>query len=109
MLVPRTATLGALLCLADTIQVFTLNITYDVPVKLFSFHLILFALLVLAPERTRLVNLFFRNRTSSPSLQPQLFSTRRANRIATGAQILLAVYLMGMNSYRDEPLEALRK
>src|SRR4026208_2091617 len=38
--IPRTATLGALICLADAIQIFTLNMSYDVPVKLFSFHLI---------------------------------------------------------------------
>ena len=40
LLTPRTTTLGALVCLADMIQVFMLNMTYDVPVKLFSFHLI---------------------------------------------------------------------
>jgi len=33
LLAPRTATLGALVCLADMIQVFILNMTYDVPVK----------------------------------------------------------------------------
>src|SRR6185295_9990875 len=38
LFVPVTATLGALVALADTIQIFALNMTYDVPVKLFSFH-----------------------------------------------------------------------
>ncbi len=47
----RTRTLGLLICLADMTQVFVLNMTYDVPVKLFSFHLILIALLLLLPER----------------------------------------------------------
>ena len=50
LLMPRTTTLGALVCLADMIQVFTLNMTYDVPVKLFSFHLLLFSLFLLAPD-----------------------------------------------------------
>src|ERR1043166_910214 len=36
LIFPRTATLGALVCLADMIQVFMLNMTYDVPVKLFA-------------------------------------------------------------------------
>ena len=40
LIIPATATLGALVCLADCIQIFTLNMTYDVPVKLFSFHLL---------------------------------------------------------------------
>jgi hypothetical protein len=57
--VPRTAMLGALICLADLIDVFLLNMTYDVPVKLFSFHLILMALFLLAPEFRGLANSFF--------------------------------------------------
>ena len=31
LIFPRTTTLGALVCLADAIQVFLLNMTYDVP------------------------------------------------------------------------------
>ena len=58
LLTPRTTTLGALVCLADMIQVFMLNMTYDVPVKLFSFHLILFSLFLLAPDARRLFNFF---------------------------------------------------
>ena len=54
LLTPRTTTLGALVCLADMIQVFMLNMTYDVPVKLFSFHLILFSLFLLAPDARRM-------------------------------------------------------
>ena len=34
-------------------QIFTLNMTYDVPVKLFSFHLILMSLVLMAPEASR--------------------------------------------------------
>ncbi len=62
LLAPRTTTLGALVCLADMIQVFMLNMTYDVPVKLFSFHLILFSLFLLAPEANRLLGFFFTDR-----------------------------------------------
>ena len=43
-------TLGALVGLAATLQVFVLNMAYDVPVKLFSFHLILMTLVLLAPD-----------------------------------------------------------
>ncbi len=59
LLFPRTALFGALVCLADTIEVFMLNMTYDVPVKLFSFHLILMSLILLAPEMGRLARFFF--------------------------------------------------
>ena len=50
LFIPATATLGALVALACTIQIFTLNMTYNVPVKLFSFHLILMSLFLLAPD-----------------------------------------------------------
>ena len=91
--------LGALICLADLTQVFMLNMTYDVPVKLFSFHLILLSLFLLAPDIKRLIDLFFLNRTVEPSTQFPLFATPRANRIAVIAQILFGVVLIGQNAY----------
>ncbi|MGP0021440.1 MAG: DoxX family protein [Candidatus Sulfotelmatobacter sp.] len=99
LIFPRTTLLGALVCVADMIQVFMLNMTYDVPVKQLSFHLLLLALFLLAPEFQRLTNFFFRNRTVEPSTQPQLFQTRRANRIALAVQIVFGVWLLGMNVY----------
>ncbi len=99
LILPRTTMLGAMVCLADMVQVFTLNMTYDVPVKLLSFHLILLSLFLLAPDAKRLINVFFLNRAIGPSTQPQLFATPRANRIALAAQVALGVWLMGMNAY----------
>lgn len=99
LIFPRTATFGALICLADMIQVFMLNMTYDVPVKLFSFHLILLALFLLAPDFPHLVNVLFLNRNVTSSAQAQLFTTSRANRVAVTAQILFGLWLIGMNVY----------
>ncbi|MGA7414610.1 MAG: hypothetical protein WBW33_29340 [Bryobacteraceae bacterium] len=101
LIVPRTTTLGALICLLDMIQVFMLNMTYDVPVKLFSFHLILMAVFLIAPELPRLADFFLRNRASGASKQPELFNARRANRIALAAQILFGICLLGANAYSD--------
>jgi hypothetical protein len=83
------------------IQVFTLNMTYDVPVKLFSFHLILFSLFLLAPDGRRLTSFFLANRTTGPSTQPSLFRSRRANRLALVLQLLFGLFLTGMNAYGD--------
>lgn len=99
LILPRTTMLGALICLADMTQVFMLNMTYDVPVKLFSFHLILLSLFLLAPDVKRLLDLFFFNRAVQPSPQFPLFATPRARRIALAAQILGGAFLMGMNAY----------
>ncbi len=99
LIAPRTTTFGALVCLADMTQVFMLNMTYDVPVKLFSFHLILMSVFLLAPELSRLADFFFLHRTVAPSTQPPLFRTRRANRIALAAQIVFGILMIGMNAY----------
>jgi len=99
LIFPRATMLGALICLVDMIQVFTLNMTYDVPVKLLSFHLVLMALFLLAPELSRLADFFLSNRAVGPSTQPQLFGSLRANRIAFAVQVMLGVWLVGVNSY----------
>ncbi len=99
LIIPGTTMLGAMVCLADSIQIFTLNMTYDVPVKLFSFHLILMCLFLLAPEFRRLADFFFLNRVPSPSTQPPLFVTRRANRISLAVQLIFGMLLLGMNAY----------
>jgi hypothetical protein len=94
---PRTATLGALVALADLIQVFTLNMTYDVMVKRFSFHLILYSLFLLAPEMRRLVTFFFTDRPTLPSKRVPLFRSAKAMRITVAAQIIFGLYLLGVN------------
>ncbi|HUK53986.1 MAG TPA: DoxX family protein [Candidatus Binatia bacterium] len=98
LILPRTALLGALVCLADVIQVFMLNMTYDVPVKLLSFHLILMTVFLLAPERSRLAAFFFSTRATPPSSLPPLCATARGTRIAVAAQLALGVWLLGVNS-----------
>jgi len=99
LILPCTTTLGALICLADMTQVFMLNMTYDVPVKLLSFHLILLSLFLLAPDLQRLANMFFLNRPVSPLTQPLPFATPRANKIALVAQIVFGLWLVGMYGY----------
>src|SRR6478752_5461875 len=55
LIVPRTATLGVLISLAATTEVFMLAMTYDVVAKLLAFHLILLSCFLLAPDVPRLV------------------------------------------------------
>src|SRR5262245_36221639 len=99
LVVPRTTMLGALISLADMTQVFVLNMTFDIGLKQISFHLILLSLLLLAPEFSRLANVFFWNRTAEPSTQPKLFRSSRANRLAIVAQLVLGLYLVGTYAY----------
>ena len=68
LILPRTTMLGALIALCDMTHVFMLNMTYDVPVKLFSFNLLLMALFLLAPDLQRLVDFFS---AIAPSVPPR--------------------------------------
>ena len=99
LIFPRTTMLGALICLADATEIFVLNMTYDVPVKLLALHLILLSLFLLAPDFRRLIDFLFLNKTAAPSAQVQLFIGRRANRVAFAAQIAIGLWLLGMNAY----------
>jgi len=101
VLIPRTATLGALICLTSISQVFALNMTYDVPVKLFSFQLILMSLFLLAPALSRLRDFFFFNRPVRALNQFPLFQTRRANKIALGVQLAVLGYQIVLGLYQD--------
>jgi hypothetical protein len=96
LIVPRLAMFGALITLADMIQVFVLNMTYDFGLKSISFHLILMSLFLLAPDLQRLANVFVLNRTAEPSTEPPLFRTEQANRLALIAQVVFGCYLVFM-------------
>jgi hypothetical protein len=93
LIVPSTATLGAALALADMVQVFVLNMTYDIGLKLITLHLIAFALYLLAPHLRGLAQMLVLNRPVAASSQAPLFNSPRLNRRAVITQIVFGVYL----------------
>jgi hypothetical protein len=99
LFIPRTAVFGALVCLADTTEVFMLNMTYDVPVKLFSFHLMVMSLILLAPELGRITRFFFSDAAVGPPRQAALFGSARANRVAFAVQVAFGLLLIAGNAY----------
>jgi hypothetical protein len=62
----RTALLGAFVTIGVMTNVCALNWLYGVPVKLYSLHLLLEAVFLLAPFRHNLWALFVRNRPTTP-------------------------------------------
>jgi hypothetical protein len=96
LIAPRTTMLGATICLASMIQVFVLNMTYDVGVKILSFQLVLMSLFLLAPDLRVLANVFLFKRPATPTVEPELFRSARANRIALAVQIAFGVYLLAV-------------
>lgn len=93
LFVPRTATLGAMLSLVSLAQVFVLNMTFDVPVKILAFHLMLLSMVLLAPQARRLANVLVLDRPSEPTMQPDPFRGNRTRRIAIALQVALGVWM----------------
>lgn len=63
----RTAVLGALVSLGVMSNVLMLNYCYDVPVKIYSTHLVVMAVMIMLPDARRLLNLLVLNRTAERS------------------------------------------
>jgi hypothetical protein len=66
LLFRRTATLGALISIGVLLNIVLLNFCYDVPVKLFSLHLLATGAAVLLPSWPRLANVLILNRATGP-------------------------------------------
>lgn len=87
----RTALLGALLSAVAMTQVLMLNLSYDVPVKLFSAHLLVLSLLLAAADRRRLVSFFVLDRPTPAAGLPSPWPSRRLQRGAMAVGTLLVL------------------
>lgn len=94
LFLPRTATLGALISLASMAQVFVLNMTFDVPVKILSSHLLMLSAVVLAPQLRRLADVLVFARFAAPVAQPALFDSPRRNRVAAAVQVAIGGWML---------------
>ena len=73
----RTVMLGALLAIAVMSNVVIINFAFDVPVKLYSSHLLLMAIFLVAPDARRLVGACVMNRGMTAADLGAAFATRR--------------------------------
>jgi hypothetical protein len=75
----RTALAGALVGFGVMSQVVVLNFSYDIPVKLYSSHLLAMAVFLILPDVRRLLNLLVLNRQVEPAaVRPPRPRFRRA-------------------------------
>ncbi|HKD91719.1 MAG TPA: hypothetical protein VKB56_07435 [Terriglobales bacterium] len=104
LIIPHIATLGALVSAAAMTNVFVMNMTYDVPVKLFSFHLLLASIVVAAPDLQQLCDFFVhRRRAQLRPDAPELRRTR-SRRALLVAQLAAGAYMflsLGIGAHRQ--------
>jgi hypothetical protein len=93
----RTASLGALVCIAVMSNVAMMNFTYDVPVKLFSLHLLAMAVFILLPDLRRLADVLVFNRPApAAELHPQLPARWRLWAPAARSAFVLALLVLAL-------------
>lgn len=69
----RTQTFGAIATVAVMLNVFMMNLCFDIPVKIFSFHLMLMGAVILMADFKRIFGVFIRNKNiGNYTLYPQL-------------------------------------
>jgi len=94
----RTTTLGALILIGVMGNVVMLNVAYDVPVKLFSLHLLLMATALAVLDRRRLTAVFLLNRPA-PALDPGASAVPQRDRRIRVLKTLIVAALIGSTAY----------
>jgi hypothetical protein len=84
----RTALLGTLLVAGALTNVLMLNLSYDVPVKLYSAHLLLMCGFIIAPDLKRLLDFFILNRPTDAAVRPAIFRNRTLDRTGVALRTL---------------------
>ena len=96
LLFRRTSLLGALIITGVMTNVFAMNMSFDIPVKLYSFHYLMLAVLVALPDLPRLVGLFVANvPVAARDIRPFWFASRQWRWTLGVAKIALMLAIIG--------------
>jgi hypothetical protein len=104
----RTTTLGALVSIAVMSNVVMLNFCYDVPVKLYSLHILLMAGFLVLPDARRLLDVLLFNRpTAAREFAPSVLSPRwrMARNVAKYVFLLSAVVSQVVTCMHDSRMK----
>lgn len=104
--VRRTTALGALVSIGVMSNVVMLNFSYDVPVKLYSSHLLAMAAFLLLPDLKRLADLFILNRRVERAEIKPLFASPVRHRTVLVFRALFILAVAGLTL--SQSLEASR-
>lgn len=103
----RTTLLGSLVCIGVLANVVALNFSYDVPVKLFSSHLLGMAVFLAAPDARRLFRFFVLNAPVEPAELAPLFPRPVPHRVVLALRTVAfaaaaALFLVQSQQQRDQ-------
>ncbi|SIN79805.1 hypothetical protein [Algoriphagus halophilus] len=92
LLFRRTAILGALVAISVCLNIVLVNFSFDVPVKLFSSHLLFFSILILLPGAKALFDFLILHKPSKLELMSPLFTSKKWKT----AWVIVNIYLVGV-------------
>jgi hypothetical protein len=84
----RTALLGALISAGVMANVLMLNLCFDVPVKIYSAHLLFLCAVIIAPDSKRLADFFVFNRPVGTAPPESLFRSPALDRLGVALRTL---------------------
>jgi hypothetical protein len=102
----RTQLLGALWTTAVMTNVFVLNLCYDVPVKLYSFHLLALAIAIAAPDLQRLARLLVLNRPTEPTDLRGPWTKPALRRTGLAVKLAWLAMTLGMTAWENSEMRA---
>lgn len=106
MLFRRTSTFGTLMAAGVFCNVMMMNLSYDIPVKLFSSHLFIMCLFLLSFESHRLIQFFLFNRSAGQAVIYDVRYSRRWLRVTRIvlkiAFVILAVVMPFSDAYERD-------
>lgn len=94
LLFRRTRTLGALAGAGVMLNVFLMNMSYDVPVKLFSSQLMFMCIYLALADHKRLLGIFIQNKAVGKIEWPPLFQTAWKKWTLLGLQVVISGYII---------------
>ena len=98
----KTVTLGALMGIAVFANVVMLNLSYDIPVKIFSIELLACCLFLGARDLKRIAQFFLLNQATHPDFSYQLDLNKRWQKIARiVAKVAFLVLFVGLPFYQS--------
>lgn len=112
LLIPQLQIVGTLIALGATLNILALNLSYDVPVKTYSIHLVLASLAIISPNIQSLFRFFIQNQAVKLSLDLRPSFSARWSKLLVVVPLAVGIWILGSrlqgtNNPVDVPLRGI--
>lgn len=97
----RTMVLGSLITMAVMLNVVIMNFCYDVPVKIFSSHLLIITLFIFYPYSKALYEFLILHKFASIKIHEPIVIVKLANWVKIGLKILIIIGIPSLSIFQE--------